>query len=211
MVLVATKVVGKTDVWGTHTQLTETPVLTLWPGTTSSTCPSKTTSAPTTSRRRRSTRSNWTPCPSCFPEPACQASYLQDPWSTLWAKLPSSSPTTSSPCWQTRTPTRRTSNGVNTILFRATKVCQVHVTFARWLQLHCFWPDELYSFAQAVHSPEWSKPKTYPDMATWFNGGSGCRFESLMIASSFLMERSWDGVNPRWRKRKKKDQLKKGS
>ena len=72
-------------------------------------------------------------------------------------------------------------------------------------------PDEIDNFAQAIHSPEWSKPKTYPDMATWFNGGSGCRFESLMIASHFLMERSWDGVNPRWRKRKKKDQLKKGS
>ena len=44
-------------------------------------------------------------------------------------------------------------------------------------------PHKIDNFAQAIHSPEWKKPKTYPDMATWFNGGSGCRFESLMIAS----------------------------
>ena len=185
MALAAPKVAGRTDVWGTRTQLTETPVLTWWLGTTSSTCPSRTTSAQTTSRRRRSTPSSWTPCPSCSPEPACQAFYPQGPWSTLWAKLPSSSPTTSSPYLRTKRPTRRTSSGVNTILFRATKVCRAHVTSARCVQLLCrqSFPMNEWSFPQALHSPEWSKPKTYPDMATWFNGGSGCRFESLMIAS----------------------------
>ena len=48
---------------------------------------------------------------------------------------------------------------------------------------------------RALHSPEWSLPRTYHDMNTWFNKQSQCR--------------SWDGVYPRKQRKTRKVKLKK--
>lgn len=73
---------------------------------------------------------------------------------------------------------------------------QAHFTWRKHfsVQSHQSVPSPC-DLCQALHSTEWSKPKTYPDMATWFNSGSGCR--------------SWDGVNPRSSKRTKREKSKK--
>ena len=46
------------------------------------------------------------------------------------------------------------------------------------------------ALCSALHSAAWREPRTYTDMNSWFNKGSGCR--------------SWDGVYPRKTKFKRK-------
>lgn len=48
---------------------------------------------------------------------------------------------------------------------------------------------------RGLHSPQWSQPRTYRDMNTWFNKQSGCR--------------SWDRVYPRKSKKYRKHHVKK--
>ena len=131
MEAVAPRLAAKIGGWGTLTQWRETPALTLWPGSTNSISPSRTTSAPTTSQRRPSMRCSWTLCLSCSPVPPSPLSSHPAPWSTPSAGARSSWRTTCTPCWQTSRLTRLTSPGANTFQSRVIKVCQAHVTFVR--------------------------------------------------------------------------------